>query len=145
MPAYNFQRQFIAPILRGDKPHTIRHRRMHPVKPGDTIMMFTGLRTKHCTRFGTAPCVKVEPIIIYPWKMEVLIADHQGVFGWMREDEINALARRDGFTGASAFFAFFKQYGLEMLSAFEIIWWDPKMVEIVPGVRMVKALEVKHG
>lgn len=136
MPAYNFQRRFVFPILLGVKPHTIRRRRKYPTEPGDRIMMYTGLRTKRACKFGTSLCIKVEPIIIYPWKLEVLIANEQGVYSWMKDYALEALAQHDGFGCVEEFFYFFQStYFTDMLDDFEIIHWDPRRIEIIPGVR----------
>lgn len=151
---YNFQRQFVAPILLGRKPHTLRRRRKNATEPGDLVRMYTGLRTKKACRFGESPCVKVEPIIIYPFMEDIWIADKNGVYAWLLFDEVERLAKNDGFSSTEDFFAFFQRtYKASMLDDFEIIWWDLARVEVVPGVRMLSGgrlpspdfVEVKHG
>ncbi len=135
MPAYNFQRQFIGKILDGSKPHTIRRRRKHPTKVDDTIMMFCGLRTKNCFQFAEAPCVKITPVIIFPWKAEIWKADDdkRGAFRTMKSETVNELARADGFDTVAEFFEFFKLYKTEALDDFEIIYWDPKQLKKIEG------------
>lgn len=143
MPAYNFQRRFVFPILLGKKPHTIRRRRKYATEPGDRIMMYTGLRTKKACKFGEAPCIKIEPIILYLRKHEVLVADERGVYAWMKDYVVEALARHDGFSNVESFFYFFEHtYRDEMLDDFEIIWWDPLRVEVMPGVKMFSAVRM---
>lgn len=46
MGLYNFQERFVAAILAREKRHTIRGLRAHPDEPGDTMHLYTGLRTK---------------------------------------------------------------------------------------------------
>lgn len=129
MPAYNFQLQFVSPILKGLKPHTIRRKRKHrPTVPGDMLMMFINMRTPRCHRFAESRCIRVDPLIIYPWRREVLAADHRGVYSWMRPLEIEELAKRDGFVNSDPFFHFFERYGEECLDDFENLWWDPKLL-----------------
>lgn len=120
MPAYNFQRQFIAMVVNGKKPHTIRRRRKNPTKAGDVLMLYTGLRTKKAFKFAQSVCVKVEPVIIYPTIEKIMRGDDL-----MSEDEVVALAKADGFQSVAEFFGFFeKTYGEYELADFEIIHWD---------------------
>ena len=119
MPAYNFQSRFVPMILDGSKPHTIRRRRKRPTKVGDVIKMFVGMRTKSCFQFGEAPCMKVEPIVIYPFEQRMLI---NGEF-LLRKEEL-LIIRDDGFEVMEDFYDFFKRYKRECLDDFEIIWWE---------------------
>ncbi len=48
MPAYSFKERFVPFILDGTKTQTVRSRRRHPAKPGDTLYLYSGLRTKYC-------------------------------------------------------------------------------------------------
>jgi len=105
--------------------------------------MFVNWRTKNVVRFAIAPCIKVEPIIMYPWERKILRADEAGVYEWMSLREVGELAERDGFADLLAFFDFFKQYRDEMLDDFEIIWWDPRRVEVIPGVKMWSASNLR--
>jgi hypothetical protein len=126
MPAYNFQKQFVEPILKGEKPHTIRARRKNPTKVEDRLYLYTDLRTKKAFKFAEATCSWIQPVVIYPVKHEVQIgrinADN---YVWMDEEELNDLALRDGFGSVRDFFSFFLDtYKREMLDGFEVIWWD---------------------
>lgn len=91
MGAYNFQKRFVPFIRNGSKRHTIRAKRAHADKPGNTLHLYTGMRTKSCRLLGRSVCVKVEEIVIS--------AAHQvfvdGVE--LNADEKNALAFCDGF------------------------------------------------
>lgn len=126
MPAYNFQKQFVPMIIGGQKPHTIRKRRKRPTKPGDSLMLYTGLRTKSAFMFAYSVCSKVEPVIIYPTIEKMMI------FGeMMRMPEVDALAKADGFESTHKFFEFFrKTYGEYELDDFEIIHWDLKALTV---------------
>lgn len=119
MPALNFQKQFAPMILDLSKPHTIRPERKHPIKVGDVLMLYTGLRTKSCEMFACAPCTHVEVIKIFPHLHQVVIDDTSLGFR-----EIDRLARRDGFQTRDAFFAFFMQYPREVREEkLRLIWW----------------------
>ncbi|NUQ86290.1 MAG: hypothetical protein HUU11_16415 [Anaerolineales bacterium] len=131
MPAYNFQRQFVKPILEGNKPHTIRRRRKRPTKVGDVLYMYTGLRTKKARLFAEAVCIDVVPVTIYPFRGEVWMTVNDLPI-WMDGLEMRRLARRDGFESVSDFFEFFERYKKECLDDFEIIWWKPS--ELTPHV-----------
>ena len=121
MPAYNFQKQFVPMIIDGQKPHTIRKRRVRrPTVAGDRLFLYTGMRTKNSELIANALCTLVEPVIIYPFIGHIR---KNGVL--MEENEIEALAKADGFQDAELFFDFFrKTYDKTELNDFEIIHWD---------------------
>jgi hypothetical protein len=66
MPLLNFKQQFVEPIQSGRKHHTIRATRKVPVKPGDSLYLYTGLRHKGAYRILPQPvtCSRVESIEI---------------------------------------------------------------------------------
>lgn len=64
MGLYNFKKRFAPFVLDGTKRHTIRAKRKHPDKPGDTVHLYSGLRTKAARLLGRSLCVKVEDIRI---------------------------------------------------------------------------------
>jgi hypothetical protein len=101
MGLYNFMPQFVAPIKKGTKTHTIRAPRAHPDKPGNVLHLYMGLRTRSVELIMRVPCVKVEDILIRERpslsedatdRFEVAI-DGLG----LEADEKEALAQRDGF------------------------------------------------
>ena len=53
MVAYSLKPRFIPPILSGAKRQTIRaiSRRRHAI-PGETLQLYTGMRTKQCRLIG---------------------------------------------------------------------------------------------
>jgi hypothetical protein len=64
MPAYSFKERFIPLIKSGDKTQTIRNKRKGQAKPGDTVYLYFGMRTKWCTKIGEGICTNVEEITI---------------------------------------------------------------------------------
>lgn len=128
MPAYNFQRRFIPKIRNGQKPHTIRRRRKYPTKVGDTLKLFTGMRTKNCSQFAEAKCSKVEPLVI--WVSIRKLSSSFGT-GFFSSKRVKDVALNDGFDSVDAFFDFFKLYKSEILEDFEIIYWDTKTMKII--------------
>jgi hypothetical protein len=115
MGLYNFQPRFVPFILANKKTHTIRAVRAHPDKPGNTLHLYTGLRTKKAKLLMRVPCVKVEDIWIeapkiihapvpfarydvwhdtwFPLYCAVTIDGHE-----LDYSEKDQLARRDGFS-----------------------------------------------
>ena len=135
MPAYNFQARFIQKILSGTKPHTIRKRRKHPTKVGDILWLYTGMRTKNCKLLAGARCVRIEPIVIWPF--EERIAGNL-------DFSVNQLAAGDGFSSLHDFFDFFRRtYREKVLNDFEVIFWDTK--RMISSKDFVTYLEVHHG
>lgn len=63
MPALNFQARFAPLVESGEKRQTIRKRRKdgRDPKPGDTLYLYTGMRTKACRKLGEAKCREVFP------------------------------------------------------------------------------------
>lgn len=93
MPALGFRPQYAALILAGRKDQTIRAPRKVPIKPGDRLHLFTGMRTKNCRKIGTAVCSEV---------FHLYLSHHLRTCGTTSTgpftcEERDALARRDGF------------------------------------------------
>lgn len=100
MPAYNFQGQFVPYIEDESKPHTVRADRKDGKvpKPGDTLYLYTGMRTKKCRKIGEAICFLVQKIKIS--EEGIYIGGEIGTMGWdcPRETAIvERFAWKDGF------------------------------------------------
>jgi hypothetical protein len=91
MGLYNFQKRFAEAVESGAKTHTIRGRRAHPDKPGNTLHLYTGLRQKGSRLLLRAICTKVEEITISEVG-DIVIDGNQ-----LSDDECFVLATRDGF------------------------------------------------
>lgn len=121
MPAYNFKEKF-APMVRcGEKCSTIRKRRKHPTLRGDTLQLYTGLRTLHCKKLLDVTCTSVTHISILP-DFELVVLNGKDSLGTR---EIEALARQDGFCSPDDFFTFFSSLYSpdELATQMEIIKW----------------------
>lgn len=91
MGLYNFKQQFVPMILDGTKTHTIRApRKGSQDVPGNTMHLYTGLRTKNAKLLGRFECVAVDEITI---DRMLITVDRVVLF----IDERDALAKRDGF------------------------------------------------
>ena len=120
MPAYNFKAQFVEPIRAGTKHTTIRPCRKRPTREGDTLHLFTGMRTKACVKIGAYRCVKVQPMIIWPIHMQIIL---DGIA--MSYAALFEIATADGFVNVADLFKFFSDvYGTNRLTM-ELITWEP--------------------
>lgn len=107
MGLYNFKERFAPRIIDGSKTHTIRPMRAVADKPGNTLHLYTGLRTKKARLLMRTPCVKIEAIEI-----------RHGIFGDenhasvvidgvnLDRGEREAFAIRDGFESFEDFMGF---------------------------------------
>ncbi len=126
MPLLNFKKQFAPLVELGlldpehpcGKRQTIRVLRKdgRDPAPGQTLHLYTGLRTKAARRLGAAPCESTIPIKI----SEHLITVNGG--RWLSERTAIYLARKDGFKNLKDFLQFFKKtHGLPFSGL--LIWW----------------------
>ncbi len=108
MPALNFQERFAELVENGEKRQTIRRVRKRPIKPGDMLYLYTGMRTKRCRKLRLARCEKVESIRIEKYG-GAIISDE----GWIEPAFLQAFAEEDGFDSWEEMRDWFdKQYGL---------------------------------
>lgn len=117
MPALNFKKIFVPKILDRTKQSTIR--KPGRIKEGNKLYLYTGMRTKQCSRIGNAVCSCVTPVIIAESEASILIGNKWHTFAG------NALAHlitNDGFASYEEMRDFFKkQYGLPFNG--ELIEW----------------------
>ena len=90
MSALNFQKQFAALVQSGQKRQTIRATRKQPIKVGERLYLFTGMRTKACRNLRTATCRKVCGVELTANSIKI-----DGVL--MSRMEFDDFARDDGF------------------------------------------------
>ncbi len=119
MPALNFKKQFAPAVESWEKRQTIRARRKDKRDPvaGQTLYLFTGMRTKGCRRLGEIICKETQPICIEE-NMDIIVGTH--CLSTVEEMEI---AKKDGFDSRVDFYQFFKKtHGLPFHGL--IIKWD---------------------
>ncbi len=117
MPAYNFQARFAPAIESGRKRQTIRPRRKRPTVAGDTLYLYSGMRTKQCRKLREAVCLSVQPVEIAPTFIRVG-AKVLGVSAMWE------FARADGFGTLGDFYDFFRRhYGVPHERELELIKW----------------------
>jgi hypothetical protein len=109
MPALNYHPCFAARVQSGEKLQTIRATRKVPIKPGEILYHYTGMRTKACRCLGISKCSSVLGIdIISVCSRAVCLQVGPG--GGQRRlcnAEIEALALADGFATVENFWAWF--------------------------------------
>lgn len=104
MPALNFKKQFAPDVESGKKRQTIRACRKdgRDPKPGQTLYLYTGMRTKICRKLGEVVCKSVEHISLGYLHIKI----NNKILG---REEIKKLALADGFCCLKDFRNFFKQ------------------------------------
>lgn len=116
MPALNFQKQFADKVERGEKRQTIRKKKKHPIKAGDKLYLYTGMRTKQCRKLGEEVCKKVYKFGID--SDEEVYFDECVLIGIEKEQ----LAKDDGFECAADMIDWFKNtHGLPFFG--QVILW----------------------
>jgi hypothetical protein len=97
MPLLNFKSQFVQPIREGRKRHTIRAERKIPVKVGDKLYLYSGLRQKGAFRIllDAVTCTRVENIVIGYGEARRFVLTVDGQV--LDRSERERLARADGF------------------------------------------------
>lgn len=120
----NFQTQFASLVEAGLKPHTIRAYRVdgRDPLPGDTLHLYTGLRTKASRLLRREPCQYTVEVTIQESAGNV----HHVLMGGrlLEQHAVELLATVDGFAGAAEFVQFFKKtYGLPFNGL--LIGWEP--------------------
>lgn len=106
MVAFNFKKDFVPKIVSGEKSQTIRQTQR--CKPGDTMHLYTGQRTKDCQLIGIATCHACYEVSVFG----NAVSFSQGAY-LVTERDLHELAVQDGFADWLAFRDFFKRhYGL---------------------------------
>lgn len=107
MPLLNFKSIFVDHIRSGRKAHTIRAERKHPVKVGDKLYLYCGLRQKGAFRILPEPviCTKIQGIEIRDiGNKEFIFVDGETLM----PDECETLAKADGFDNFKDMMAFWE-------------------------------------
>jgi hypothetical protein len=116
MVALNFMKRFASDVERGIKLRTFRlDGKRRPPRAGETLQLYTGMRTKSCRLLATAPCTYVQPCILrvgrkQAWGVSLCRDTAGGGRAVERIDSFHALddfAKLDGFRNWSELVAFF--------------------------------------
>jgi hypothetical protein len=135
MVAYSFQKRFVTPIQVGlglqqtipgteywPKRQTIRAigRRRH-AQSGDTLQLYSGMRTKYCNLIGTSICVDVIPVIIWVDAKTIAVQLSKSLLG---PREMKEFSRQDGFADPEDMAQFWRvqHKGVERFDGVVIQW-----------------------
>lgn len=99
MALLGFKKRFVPKIRRGTKQQTIRTFRKYPISPGETLYLYTALRTKYAEKIKEVICDWVYTIDI---KINAgIITINNGPCGESTTlkgtHELDQFAKRDGF------------------------------------------------
>lgn len=94
MVAYSFQRQFEAPMIARTKIQTLRNDRKRHARVGETLQLYTGMRTRACRLIGLATCERVDAITIDFRSPRIEIGEARRIY---TPAGFNAFATADGF------------------------------------------------
>lgn len=124
MVAYNFSSEFAELVAIGAKRQTIRAHRKRHVRPGESVQLYTGMRTRNCRKLREVDpvCLSVERIEL--WNrgggLYVYIIDNEGI----THVDADIMAMADGFDDAAHMFAWFDdRHGLPFQGV--LIRWKP--------------------
>ena len=106
MVAFSFKPEFVPKILSGEKLSTIRSTRRCNV--GDTMHLYTGLRTKKCKKLMDVVCIGVATIVVSAYSLWKLGETEGNV-----RPSAAPLHEQEGFANVKDMIDFFRQqYGL---------------------------------
>lgn len=135
MPAFNYKKQFAELVATGRKRQTIRAMRKRPIKVGDKLYHFAGMRTKQCRRLLPEPTICVSAWTIWVYKHSAVyvkygdnrrirlrpLLGHNAMWG-LPAALIDAIAAMDGFDSSQALIDFLKkEHGLPFKG--QVIRW----------------------
>lgn len=109
MPGLGFSPRFADLVESGKKVQTIRSPRKHPIRRGDRVYLWTGLRTPKARKLGEGIVELVEPIALSECRDTLTLEIGRGaraLFHGRRWD--HALAIADGFESFEALVAWFR-------------------------------------
>jgi hypothetical protein len=125
MPSLNFT-VFIDKVVDGSKCHTIRALRQRPFQAGDDLSFFTAMRKSCCRRLRpNSPCTAAVPILISSQPRQVRLGIGSRFYhdGFLSGEQVEELARRDGFATVDDFFRFFARGRFDFSG--QLIEWRP--------------------
>lgn len=122
MPTYllNFKPEFASRVESGEKTQTIRRHRADGKKmqPGDTVKLYTGLRTRNARLLRTATVAEVLRVRM-DVSENVIVVDGDR----LDTERASALARADGFMSVREMLRWFKdQYMSDDFEGYCVRW-----------------------
>jgi len=130
VPSLSFMKCWKDKVRSGEKRQTIRAKGKRVYKVGDTLHLFTGMRTKSCERLGRAKCMGVATLRFEgPERWRFLRTTGRPTFAlaWCRRGRLlplrrlRDLAMADGFEGIAAFERWFGEH--PPMQKYTVITW----------------------
>lgn len=117
MPQLNFKKRFAEAVKVGEKFQTVRPvRPKDPIKPGDNLILSTGMRTAFYKLLRETVCTHTAEVVIREHSMEIDRAP-------LSVEDAEDIAHADGFRDFAQFAAFFREmYGLPFAGV--LIQWE---------------------
>jgi hypothetical protein len=117
MPALNFLKRFAPLVESGTKRQTIRPRRKdcRNPQPGQTLYLYTGMRTQYCRKLKEAKCIASIPIVFEGRNVTVGIAS-------LNPAQRQVLALADGFMSFDELLNFIEKHHELPFYGFLIKW-----------------------
>ncbi|ADL00684.1 hypothetical protein [Brevundimonas subvibrioides] len=128
MVAYSFKARFGPLIRSGVKTQTVRADRKRHARAGETLQLYTGMRTRSCKLLATATCLKVSTIR-FRFGEDPSI-DLHGIGVTTCPGGLDHFARSDGFADWGDLAAFWaKEHpGLDAFEGILIQWTADSLV-----------------
>lgn len=97
MAALSFKGRFVELIQQGKKKQTIRNFRKYPIKAGETLYLYYGMRTKHCTKIGEEICKSIQKVTISTIGIHIFYDKIPRPKSLIMIEDVDAFAQADGF------------------------------------------------
>lgn len=122
MPSFNFKPRFAEPIQAGWKVQTIRGSKR--CSTGATMQLFTGLRTRQCTRIADVKCILSDYVHLY--SSGIMFGDKS------KHPDCDDFARWDGFRDYDDMMKWFRgEYGRPDFIGYVHRWNVPVSMELL--------------
>lgn len=128
MPLLGFRPRFATPILDGTKRQTIRaprkDKRPH-AREGQTLHLYTGLRTKNARKLGEATCTVVDEVRLNFLRDRVTVTSAIGTRPILQPADLDEFAQADGLADWADMKATFRDlHGADLVEFWgSIIYW----------------------
>lgn len=105
MAALSYNARFVEYVINGllnlpgrTKSQTIRNFRKYPIKKGERLYHYFGMRTKHCKKLGESVASRVSPIEITTRGITIFAKNHSYHQRIWRKIDKDKFAYADGFS-----------------------------------------------
>jgi len=121
MPVLSFQKQFSEKVQKGIKTQTVRATRKRPIKVGEKLFLYTGMRTKACRLLGYGVCTDVSDFEIRLLSENIYINKKI-----LNNEEKERFALADGFNSFKELLYFFFKDGEDVIFRGHVYSWEYK-------------------